>query len=671
MFVAVIVLVFFLGGLDLSAQPFRQPVEAGKVIVKLKPDAVPALETRLRTVNITSSDTSLLSTGIESFDRISRRYRATNMRRVFPDAGEYEAKHRRYGLHLWYEIMIPEGENPEKVAAGYEVDENVQIAEPRYKIRSMARPVSLAQINEIPNDPDFNKQWNFNNTGQTGGTRGADIRLTDAWIKAKSLGIKNSNVIVAVMDGGVYYDHEDLKANIWENYGYNFVSRTNGIISPEKHATHVAGTIAAVTNNGVGVAGIVGSPDEGYGVKIMIIQIFDGDRSVSNIGPAFTYAADNGAVISQNSWGYDKANEYNKSDIEAINYFINEAGKDKDGNPLPGTPMAGGIVIFAAGNDNKDDKWYPAYFDNVLAVAATNHYGRRARYSNFGSWVDISAPGGEISQRDETGGIYSTSYTATSKNHYEYLQGTSMACPHVSGVAALILSVHGSEIYTPDMLRTRLLYTATPLTAFDPTNASKMGAGLVNASEAIRQNYAPEFNGLITDIMFLPFSTPVVINLLDYCSDPDNDPLTFHVQSNEPDIVYTTIDRNILSINPRYHGKTEVLLTASDPFAGTTTATIHITVEQKYAPDKSGQLLVYPNPTNDILWYSYILTEPASVSIRITNTIGQIMFQTPAEKRTAGNYYYNIDLCGWDSGMYVVQYIVDGKVMDTKKAVKR
>ena len=436
---------------DLSAQSPKRSVEQGKVIVKLKSDVVPVFETSLRTLNKTLSDTSVLNTGVKSFDLINRRYKATAMRRVFPDAGKYEARHRQYGLHLWYEIVIPEDEDPETVAAGYGVDENVQIAEPRYRIRSFAMPASPLPLSESPNDPQFDKQWNYNNTGQSGGTPGADIRLIDAWEKVKSLGIRNNNIIVAVMDGGVYHDHEDLRENMWVNeaelngvsgadddkngyvddiYGYNFVGRT-GTISPDDHGTHVAGIIAAVTNNGVGVSGISGNPDDGYGIKIMTVQILDGNKYLSSVGPAFVYAADHGAVISQNSWGYENPNVYSNSDIAAINYFINAAGKDIDGNPRPGTPMAGGIVIFAAGNDSEDDKWYPAYYDNVLAVAATNHNGELARYSNYGNWVDISAPGGEISVMNNTGGIYSTSYRTANKNYYEYMQGTSMACPHV------------------------------------------------------------------------------------------------------------------------------------------------------------------------------------------------------------------------------------------------
>ena len=878
---------------NLSAQPSLRTVETGKVIVKINPDIVPAFEKKLQKSDKTFSDTSILITGIHSFDRINRRYRATEMRRIFPDAGEYEAKHRRYGLHLWYEIAIPEDEDPETVAAGYGDDENVQIAEPRYKIRRMNMPAAPLPFAETPNDPDFGKQWNFNNTGQTGGIQGADIRLIEAWERIKSLGIKNNNVIVAVTDGGVHYDHIDLRANMWVNetelngkkgvdddengyvddiYGYNFVSRT-GSVSPDDHGTHVAGIIAAVTNNGNGVSGIAGDPDDGYGIKIMSVQILEGDRGVSSITSAFTYAADNGAVISQNSWGYDNANVYNSSDVTAINYFINEAGRDKDGNPRPGTTMVGGIVIFAAGNDAKDDKWYPAYFDNVLAVAATNHHGKLARYSNFGNWVNISAPGGEMNVSNKTGGIYSTSYHADIENYYEYMQGTSMACPHVSGVAALILSIYGNENYTPEMLRCRLLSSATPLSTFDPANASKMGAGLVNALAALTpnntlekindltaqtidavscqldwtfpqtenddisgfyivacatepitetnfdkyaqqpvavsnvagnimktvisglhpgttyyiavcysiypcytsemsnvitittrtnlppvvsrplpditmrdvskgkalyfgdvfidedgdemtfkisvasamvasarivgdsvlitpvfagkttitltaddrnagktstsmlltvlQNQAPVFNGLFGDTTLIPASVPIVINLAEHTSDAEGDPVTFSVQTSKSGIVNASINGAILTITPRKHGDVKLQISASDIYAARTTETIHITVEQKYAPNKADQLLTYPNPSTDILWYSYQLNEPAQVSIRFVNSMGQIMFQTPVEKQSSGVYYNNVNLSGWGIGTYFVQLISDGKVLDIRKIVKQ
>ena len=786
--------------LKMKAQSQHRSVETGKVIVQLRPDAITGVETSLHALREPKADTAVLRIGIRSFDQINRRYRASNMRRIFPDAGPYEAKHRAYGLHLWYEIAIADSEDPEKAAADYGVDESVQIAEPRYQIRSLSMPAPSLPLAETPNDPEFGRQWNFNNTGQTGGTPGADIRLLEAWERVKSLGVRNHNVIVAVVDGGVYADHEDLNANMWVNeaelngvagvdddgnnyvddiYGYNFVGRTGAIVS-EDHATHVAGTMAAVTGNSTGVAGIAGNASDGYGIRIMTIQIMAGDKSVANIGPAFAYAADHGAVISQNSWGYEKANQSNMSDIAAINYFISEAGRDENGHPRAGTPMVGGIVIFAAGNDRKDDKWYPAYFDNVLAVAATNHYGKRAWYSNFGNWVDISAPGGDTDElgKNRTGGIYSTSYSASNKNYYEYLQGTSMACPHVSGVAAMILSVYGNENFTPDMLRARLLNTATSLVGFDPANAPKMGVGLVNAFAALDpgsipekvtdltaqpinaiscqlkwtvpqmenkghyyivsyateeiteanfnryaqvpvafsqaagtviqttvgglapettyyvamrnsdflyqtseisnvtsfttlQNQAPVFNGFVTNITMIPFSDPVIIDLVKYTYDFENELIIFTAQTDINDIVNVSINGSFLTIDALRHGNATLQITATDPHGAQTTATIQITVEQKYAPSKDDSLLVYPNPTSDILWYSYILKKPASVSVRLINSIGQIVFQTPTQKMTAGAYYYNIDMNGWMSGIYIVQYVVNRKTVDTKKVTKQ
>ncbi len=876
----------------LFGQSPQSAVEAGKVIVQLRPDAFSGVEMKLKSSKKTSSDTSTLHVGVKSFDKINLKYGATAMKRVFPDAGKYEAKHRKYGLHLWYEIDIPENENPETAAATYRSDENIQAAEPRYKIRRMAMPAPPLPPAEAPNDPSFGKQWGFNNTGQSSGTSGVDIRLPDAWERAKTIGVGNRNVIVAVVDGGVYYDHEDLKANIWVNeaeangtkgidddgngyiddvHGYNFVSLTGGVIIPEDHATHVAGIVAAVTNNGTGVSGIAGKSGQGYGVKVMNTEILSGDDGVSSIGPAYAYAADNGAVISQNSWGYERVGFYNSSDLAAINYFINEAGRDENGNPRPGTPMVGGIVIFAAGNDGQDAKWYPGYFNNVFTVAAVNHYGKRAYYSNYGSWVNISAPGGDVREKT-AGGIYSTSYRSANKNYYEYMQGTSMACPHVSGVAAMILSVYGYEGFTPDMLRTRLLGSATSLAGYDPTYASRMGAGLLNASAAlapdcspapstgltaeavdavsgrlewaipqaasdceiigyltacatemiteenfsnylnapgmvtapagssqqgvvkgllpgttyytairnvghwdrytvisdvatfttrsnvapaivrqlpditmrdvapekgyfigdvfsdndgdamtytitaatgniaqaridgdsirirpvwagetvmtltaddgntgqtscsftltVTQNHAPVTGGLPPTMTLIPYTTLVTIDLSRYTVDSEGDSYTFLYNLNQKGIVTADITGNVLTIDPRHHGFVTLTITVTDPYAASSSVSIDITVEQKYSADKPDKLLIYPNPVYDILNYSFVLTETASVYIRLVNASGATMHQRPTVTLTPGTYYYDINLSYYPPGMYFLQYIKNDKKTDTKKVLK-
>ncbi|MDR1666617.1 MAG: S8 family serine peptidase [Bacteroidales bacterium] len=788
--------VFFLCccvGADLQAQPRRQ-VQAGKVLVKLRADAVPSVERRMR--SRVGSDTSVIVSGLKSFDRLNRKYKAVNMKRLFPDAGKYEAKHRRYGLHLWYEMTIPTTLDPENAAKEYGTDGHVLFSEPIYKIRSLSAPA----VSTMPNDPDFSKQWHFNNTGQTGGVPGVDIRLLNAWKRIDSIGIHCHNVVVAVMDGGINVEHEDLKANLWKNleelngqtgvdddnngytddiYGYNFASRGGGAIQPEDHATHVAATIAAVADNAKGVSGMA---QNAYDIKVMNVQIL-GDRDVTSLAPAFAYAADNGAVISQNSWGYDNPGEYNASDIDAINYFIAEAGKDEDGDPRSGTPMAGGIVIVAAGNDGTNNKWYPGYFENVIAVSAVNQYGQRTGYSNFGPWVDIAAPGGEAKKIGGTynleGCIYSASYLRNNLNYYAYMEGTSMACPQVSGTAALVLAVYGNEQFTPEMLRSRLLKSATPLSIYDHENYASMGSGLVNAEKAISAegipekttdltaatvnhvsaqltwtvpsvsnnsevayftvacstaeitaenfalhasfpvpsslasgqqqqyllaglqpqtayhvairsignfgdlseisnsatfitdaNHPPEIH-LFTDTALIP-NTPVDIDLLQYAFDPDGDSLYFAVSVESVRLVDAIVQHNTLTISPAFHGETTLHLSACDPYSRTT-ATVRLHVEQKYAPQKTGKLFVYPNPTDGGLFYSLVIEDNAEVPvfIRICDVNGRILYETKPEMLPSGNHYRNMDISAWLPGVYILQCYRNNRKSDAIKFIKR
>ncbi|MDR1865871.1 MAG: S8 family serine peptidase [Bacteroidales bacterium] len=671
-----------------SAQSSRR-VHAGKVIVKLRGEALPAVEAQLK--SRMSTDTSALTTGVKSLDRINRKYRAGGMKRIIPDAGEYEEKHRRYGLHLWYEIDIPENIDPETAAREYRTDAAVQTAEPAYRRRSLSAPASNASETWTPNDPSFNKQWHYHNTGQTGGVPGVDIRMPNAWRSVDYLGVKNRNVTVAVMDGGVYCEHEDLKANMWVNeaelngaarkddddngytddiYGYNFVTKT-GVIQPEDHATHVAATIAAVTDNGTGVAGM---SKDSYGVKVMAVQIMSGNSSVNSLLPAFVYAADKGAVISQNSWGYEDPDVYAEADVEAIRYFIEHAGKDKDGNPRPETPMAGGIVIFAAGNGhagvNKgtDESWYPACLDEVVAVGAVDQHGRRTSYSNYGNWVDIAAPGGNTSEAG--GGIYSASYRQRSDHHYyEYMQGTSMACPQVSGAATLILAVHGSKDFTPEMLRARLLDSTTPLNEYDPDRYATLGRGLLNVGKAISFNDPPIIGGLFADTTLLP-DHPVRINLSQYVADPDGDPLNFACETDREDLLQASVKDGILTIDPKFHGSATLRIFAMDPYS-IVNDSFAVHIEQKYAPKEAGRLLAYPNPVDDLFFYSFILEDGgALIHVRITNIGGRVVWQAPEVRYGAGAHYLQMNMSGWASGIYFLQYFRDGKKTDTVKIVK-
>jgi gliding motility-associated-like protein len=484
----------------------------GVIQLKIQPEIEPQLKRTMqaRQANVTAVP---LQVGIQRFDALSTRYGAVSLRRIFPDAGEYEALHREAGLHLWYELYFDEDADVEEVMAAYSHMGEIAHAGKIYPIKRIANMESgntvtarAAQVSPVPastpvNDPLFDMQWHYHNTGQNGATSGIDINLPEAW----DYTMGSEEVIVAVVDGGIDVNHPDLKNAIRSDLGKNFVTPLRGV-TPDIHGTHVAGIIGAITHNDTGISGIAGGNGSGNGVRLMSCQIFDGDESTGRIDQAIIYAADSGAVICQNSWGYENAGEYNASDSVAIKYFIDHAGKQPDGNARPETKMNGGIVIFAAGNENNDGHWYPAYFDFVISVSAIGYDGKKAPYSNYGSWVDIAAPGGNVDHGARYGTILSTipvnsSYDYKEGAGYGWMQGTSMACPHVSGVAALILSKYGSPYYTPDMLRGRLIDSVSSLTAYDPDYAPLMGSGLLDARRALSGAIIHASSVVINDCM--------------------------------------------------------------------------------------------------------------------------------------------------------------------------
>lgn len=506
LFLNLFLLCIILGGVD-SMVLAQNGLRKGVVQVKLTPEADRQLQYSATPLTAVAGQ---LTVGIKSLDAANIRYNAYSMRRLFKIGGKYEKRQRDFGLHLWYEIEMDETVNVKSVAKDYlELDEISQ-ASPVYTIRQMdCKSVvdshdKLADVHPTPlstysNDPLLYRQWHYNNPGTvTNSVAGADIRLADAW----DITMGKQDIIVSIHDHGVDYGHEDLVANMWINkvelnglpgvdddgngyiddiYGYNFVSGAPDVTFANGHGTHVAGTVGAVNNNSIGVAGVAGGSGNNDGVRLMSCQILEQGKSGTRatIHDSYVYAADNGAVISQNSWGYTEPNGYNQPDIDGINYFIQYAGKDEYNNPLPNTPMVGGIVIFAAGNDNMNALWYPAAFPQAISVASLAPNGRKAYYSNYADWVTITAPGGVT---DVTGrGVYST----LPNNTYGYLQGTSMACPHVSGIAALVLSKYGHNNYTPDSLRTRLLHEPIPIGQWEPDYAQYMGVGLINAKSAL------------------------------------------------------------------------------------------------------------------------------------------------------------------------------------------
>ena len=374
----------------------------------------------------------------------------TEMRRLFPHAGEFEERTRAEGLHRWYVIRYSKDVTLTKAQDCLGHTAGVEIFEPVRKIRIHGY-----------NDPMMNRLWGLDNRI----TPSFDINVVPVWENYTS---GNPNVIVAVVDEGVDLRHEDLADNCLSEGHYNAVNDNSYIMAGE-HGTHVAGTIAAVSNNGKGIAGIAGGDKKNgqAGVKIMSCQIFmenaDGTTSSAGGAAAIKWGADHGAVISQNSWGYtfDKdgdgkltGDELNKalnaridpSDKAAVDYFNKYAGCDKQGNQLPGSPMKGGVVIFAAGNDGIS-MGAPAEYDGVIAVGAVASDGSKSSFSNYGDWVDICAPGSDI-------------VSTLPNNRYVSMDGTSMACPHVSGVAALIVSHFGGPGFTNEMLKDKLLSSA-------------------------------------------------------------------------------------------------------------------------------------------------------------------------------------------------------------------
>ncbi|MEH0153555.1 S8 family serine peptidase [Limibacter armeniacum] len=484
-------------GLVAQAQtpPGAQTVP-GVIRIKLKENS--NVLQRIGSAKMTASGTQPLSIGVETFDALNTKYSAQSMKRVFPHGGKFEDKQRKHGLHLWYEVTIDKNSSVTAAAREYGQVAEVSLSKPVYKkVFEEGEPKSITlppDVEGMPfNDPFLKIQWHYNNRGQSNGTLGADMKAFEAW----EITAGTPNVIVAVVDGGIDTDHEDLVDNLWTNtaelmgeegvdddgngfvddiHGYNFVN-DQGRIVPHYHGTHVAGTVAATNNNGRGVAGVAGGTGNGDGARLMSTQVFT-DYDGGNFAAAIAYGANNGAVISQNSWGYTVPDLYEPEVLAAINYFIEEAGQ------YPGSPMKGGVVIFAAGNDDSPANYYPGAYPSVITVASTQHDNDKAYYSNYGQHIDISAPGGDYAN-DYFGGILST----FPGHGYGMLQGTSMACPHVSGVAALIVSKFGGEDFTNEMLEYRLLGSAIPHTnALHPYYQGQMGFGTLNAINALKED---------------------------------------------------------------------------------------------------------------------------------------------------------------------------------------
>jgi thermitase len=356
--------------------------------------------------------------------------------------------------------------NPRAIVAELNANPLVEFAEPNY----------IYKLNKTPNDTDYTKLWGMNNTGEkdsagNAGVSGMDINAEKAW----EVTTGSKNVVVAVIDTGIHTSHPDLKNNVWVNEqeavgkagvdddangyvddvnGYNFVAKNGALIDDHGHGTHCAGTIGAEANNGVGVAGVA------WNVRMMGVKFLskDGSGSLDDAVKAIDYARVAGAHIMSNSWGGG-----------SFSLALEKAIKD--------ARDAGILFVAAAGNSSNDNDATPAYpstyqVDNVVSVAALDNRGQLASFSSYGAnTVHVAAPGVNIWSTVPTG--------------YKGMSGTSMATPHVSGVAALLLS---KESLTPLEVRTRLIETSKPLFGLRGVVAS---SGIVDAYAALTNQKPP------------------------------------------------------------------------------------------------------------------------------------------------------------------------------------